>query len=149
MPKYEYKVVPAPVKGERAKGVKGTQARFAHALSSLMNELGREGWEYQRADTLPCEERQGLTGKTTSFQNMLVFRRVIEADAPVFSSERAEEPHTPEEIAANASATLSATPDEGRAPTIAPLADAGPAPALGPARAADAPEETRGGVAAE
>lgn len=74
---FEYKVVPAPERGLKAKGVKGTKARFANVLQTVMNELGAEGWEYQRTDTLPVEERQGLTGKTTSFQNMLVFRRAL------------------------------------------------------------------------
>jgi hypothetical protein len=75
---FEYKVVPAPMRGLKAKGIKGTSARFANTLQSVMNELGAEGWEYQRTDTLPVEERVGLTGKTTSFQNMLVFRRVLD-----------------------------------------------------------------------
>ncbi|HCP80666.1 MAG TPA: DUF4177 domain-containing protein [Octadecabacter sp.] len=75
---FEYKVVPAPMRGLKGKGIKGTPARFANALQSVMNDLGREGWEYQRTDTLPVEERQGLTGKTTNFQNMLVFRRAID-----------------------------------------------------------------------
>lgn len=72
---YEYKVVPAPKKGLRAKGVKGQDGRFAHALEGAINALAAEGWEYQRTDTLPSEERAGLTGKTTVFQNMLIFRR--------------------------------------------------------------------------
>ena len=55
MPVYEYKVVPAPQKGEKAKGAKTTADRFAVALTSLMNQLGRDGWDYVRADTLPCE----------------------------------------------------------------------------------------------
>lgn len=75
MPRFEYKVVPAPRKGLRGKGIRGTEDRFANALQGLMNEHGENGWEYQRTDTLPCEERTGLTGKTTAFQNMLVFRR--------------------------------------------------------------------------
>lgn len=79
--RYEYKVVPAPRKAAKAQGVKGTEAKFAVALSQLMNEMGAAGWEYQRTDTLPCEERQGLTGRTTTFQNMLVFRRALEAEA--------------------------------------------------------------------
>jgi len=82
---FEYKVVPAPMRGLKGKGIKGTPARFANALQTVMNEHGADGWEYQRTDTLPVEERQGLTGKTTSFQNMLVFRRalVVEVeDAP-------------------------------------------------------------------
>jgi hypothetical protein len=79
MPRYEYKVVPAPKKGQRAKGVRGTEAKFANALQNLLNEYGADGWEYQRTDTLPCEERSGLRGKTTVFQNMLVFRRALAA----------------------------------------------------------------------
>ncbi len=46
-----------------------------------MNAMGADGWEYQRTDTLPCEERVGLTGRTTVFQNMLVFRRAVAATA--------------------------------------------------------------------
>ena len=80
MPKYEYKVVPAPAKGKKAKGVRGTEARFAFALEDLMNHLGAEGWEYQRAETLPSEERHGLTSVTTTYRNMLVFRRALDTD---------------------------------------------------------------------
>lgn len=75
---YEYKVVPAPEKGLKGKGVKGHRERFANALQTLMNKHGADGWEYVRADTLPCEERSGLmTSSSTSFLNMLVFRRDI------------------------------------------------------------------------
>jgi hypothetical protein len=81
MQRFEYKVVPAPRRGEKARGVKTSEDRFALALSTLMNALGSEGWEYVRADTLPLDERSGLTGTKTSFQNLLVFRRVLEAAA--------------------------------------------------------------------
>lgn len=74
---YEYRVVPAPRKGEKARGLKTVEDRFALALTLMMNKLGAEGWEYQRADALPCEERVGLTGSKTVFQNMMVFRRPI------------------------------------------------------------------------
>ena len=77
MSAFEYKVVPAPAKGLKAKGLRATADRFAHALESVMNELGADGWEYLRADTLPCEERDGLMSKTTVFQHMLVFRRPL------------------------------------------------------------------------
>lgn len=77
MLKYEYKVVPAPTKGVKAKGVKGPDAMFALALAELMNEHGREGWEYQRAETLPSDERKGLTGRVTVTRHVLVFRREI------------------------------------------------------------------------
>ena len=81
MQRFEFKVIPAPKRGEKARGVKTTEDRFAHALTSLMNQLGAEGWDYVRADTLPCEERVGLTGSKTTFQNMLVFRRVLDQPA--------------------------------------------------------------------
>ena len=72
---YEYKVVPAPVRGLKAKGMKTAEDRFANALQTAMNDLAADGWEYLRADTLPCEQREGLLSKTTVYQNMLVFRR--------------------------------------------------------------------------
>lgn len=81
MKRYEYQVIAAPKKGEKAKGAKTTPDRFAAALTHLMNRMGADGWDYLRADTLPCDERVGLTGSKTVFQNMLVFRREMFADA--------------------------------------------------------------------
>src|SRR5690606_32927772 len=95
MQRFEYKVVPAPRRGEKARGVKTTKERFALALSTVMNEMGAAGWDYVRADSLPCDERSGLTGTKTSFQNMLVFRREIPAEAsraPGFSRRAAAAP---------------------------------------------------------
>lgn len=83
MAQFEYKVVPAPKRGLKAKGIKGSEAQFANALTTLMNAAAAEGWHYQRTDSLPCEERQGLTGRVTVFQNMLVFRRSLPEAAPV------------------------------------------------------------------
>jgi hypothetical protein len=100
MQRYEYKVVPAPTKGEKARGAKTTPDRFAYKLTTMMNDLARDGWDYVRADTLPCEERSGLTGKVTTYQNMLVFRRpVAQARAlPIF-----DETTVPPELLAGAS----------------------------------------------
>lgn len=81
MPRYEYKVVPAPAKGVKAKGVKRAEDRFALALAQVMNAHGAEGWDYVRADILPAQERSGLASKQTVYHNMLVFRREL-ADAP-------------------------------------------------------------------
>ena len=81
MQTYQYKVVPAPKRGLKARGVSSNEDRFAHALEVVMNDLGAQGWDYVRADTLPAEERQGLTGRVTVYQNMLVFRRVVEVVA--------------------------------------------------------------------
>ena len=81
MQTYQYKVVPAPKRGLKARGVNSNEDRFAHALEGVMNDLGAQGWDYVRADTLPAEERQGLTGRVTVYQNMLVFRRMVEVVA--------------------------------------------------------------------
>lgn len=78
MQRFEYRVVPAPKAGLKAKGIRSNEDRFAHALETLMNEMGAQGWDYVRADILPAEERQGLTGRTTVYQNMLVFRREVQ-----------------------------------------------------------------------
>ena len=76
MPTYEYKVIPAPEKAPKLKGLKGP-ARFAQALEDVMNEMGKDGWHYVRADTLPHEERSGLTSRATTYRNLLVFQREI------------------------------------------------------------------------
>ena len=90
--RYEYKVIPAPARGQKGKGVKGAEGRFANALETLMNQMGSDGWEYQRAETLPSEERAGLTSKTTVFRNVLVFRRVIETDVESFEPKLLDAP---------------------------------------------------------
>lgn len=124
MQRYEYRVVPAPTKGEKAKGAKTTPDRFAVALMNVMNGLGAEGWEYVRADTLPCQERVGLTGSKTVFQNMLVFRRPIaeEVAEPRPKPRAAAEPM----LTASQAATLIASGPEGgensnRAAPVAPI----------------------------
>jgi len=99
MPRYEFKVIPAPTKGKSAKGVRGKADKFAHAVSVVMNEMGAEGWDYVRADTLPCEERQGLTSKVTTYHNLLVFRREIVAEtapdaAETQAQDSAQDPDT-------------------------------------------------------
>ena len=124
MLRYEYKVVPAPRRGEKAKGVKTTPDRFAYALSQMMNRMGQEGWEYQRADTLPCDERVGLTGTKTTFQSLLVFRRALpEAEEATLAATVAPPP-------------LTATPPEPAAVPALGAAEApvGAAPPVGPAK---------------
>lgn len=79
MQTFEYKVVPAPRRGKAGKGVRGPEAKFANALSALMNELGAEGWDYVRADTLPAEDRRGIFFRSTVEHNVLVFRRPKQA----------------------------------------------------------------------
>ncbi len=126
---FEYKVVPAPVQGKKSRGLKTTAQRFAHALEGLMNELGAEGWEYVRADTLPCEERKGLTGTTTTFQNVLVFRRV-----PVPAEDE------------RSVAGLLAAPQPAEPPAVAPRAAPAPPAAVPHATEPPAPRARGGGM---
>ena len=119
MQRFEYKVIPAPKRGEKARGVKTTEDRFAHALMTAMNELGAQGWDYVRADALPCEERSGFTSTKTTYVNVMVFRRMLASDDEVQPSVWLNR-HEPSEPAA---------PRLG--PAEAPLP--GKAPALGPA----------------
>lgn len=96
MTHYEYKVVPAPARGQKAKGVKTPQGRFANALECLMNQLAADGWEFQRAETLPNEERAGLTSSTTTYRSVMVFRRPRAGDLSEFSPRKLEAPRLAE-----------------------------------------------------
>ncbi|MEM8555096.1 MAG: DUF4177 domain-containing protein [Pseudomonadota bacterium] len=74
---HEYRVIPAPAKGTKAPGAKTPDARYAAALAQVLNDEAADGWEFVRAEVLPTEERQGLTGSKTVFVNVLVFRRAV------------------------------------------------------------------------
>ncbi|EPX81273.1 hypothetical protein thalar_00723 [Litoreibacter arenae DSM 19593] len=82
MQNYEYTAVPAPRKGKAPRKIKGNEAKFASIITDLMNEMAADGWDYQRAETLPCEERQGLTGKTVKYHTLLIFRREVVLKKP-------------------------------------------------------------------
>lgn len=74
---YEYRVIPAPLRGKKAKGLKTSSERFSFALQDVMNEQSADGWEYHRAETLPFEERSRMGRKSSSFQSVLIFRRLL------------------------------------------------------------------------
>ncbi|GEM_PF-1540190 len=86
MSKYEYKVVAAPRKTRSFKGVRRHEDQFAAVLAEAMNDLAGSGWEYLRAESLPCEEKTGLTSRVESYQSVLVFRREIVADQKFFET---------------------------------------------------------------
>jgi len=92
---YDYKVVPAPARGTKARGVKGPEARFANTIETVLNDMAASGWEFQRAETLPSEERQGLTHSATTFRTLLVFRRPRPGDISAFAPRRVAEPADP------------------------------------------------------
>ena len=88
MPNYEYRVIPAPTKGRKAKGIKTPEERFSLSVEDVLNRMGVEGWEYQRAELLPSTERSGLTGSATNWRNVLVFRRLLTDQQPDSGKER-------------------------------------------------------------
>ena len=114
MIKFEYKAVPAPSHGTKAKGVKSTEDRFALAMTDALNELAEDGWDYVRAETLPCDERKGLTGTQTTFQNVLIFRRqLVPATAEV----------SPGRVTSQPLPTLTLEPSPAPVPQISPRTD--------------------------
>ena len=112
---FDYKVVPAPRRMKRAKGVSDHADLFALTLTDAINEHARQGWEYLRAETLPVEERAGLTGTRTSFRTVLIFRRpagpAAAADSPRLIENRGSEADT---------GPSGPTLDSGIRPTLAP-----------------------------
>ncbi|WBU62873.1 DUF4177 domain-containing protein [Paracoccus aerodenitrificans] len=97
MQEYEYSAVPAPARSEKTKGSKTPADRYAVTLTEAINVMAAQGWEYLRAETLPSEERSGLTGRTTLFHNLLIFRRPVSAgkrraDAPAAQPAAAPRP---------------------------------------------------------
>jgi hypothetical protein len=75
---YEYKVVPAPSRAGKIKGARGPAERFAMTLAGELNAEAGEGWEFLRAETLPVEERKGLTGTRTTARTVLIYRRDVD-----------------------------------------------------------------------
>ncbi|APG46380.1 DUF4177 domain-containing protein [Phaeobacter porticola] len=144
MQAFEYKVVPAPAKGTKAKGIKTAEARFANSIDILLNEMAAEGWEYQRAELLPSEERSGLAGSTTNWRNLLIFRRALPTAAEQTQAQAVTQlaAQISAQIAAQAdrqpalpqNATPTETPD-AVVPEIAakPRPETASAPSLGPA----------------
>jgi hypothetical protein len=121
MQRYEYKVVPAPQKGTKAKGVKTPEGRFANSVEQLLNTMGQDGWEYQRAELLPSEERSGLTGSAVNWRNVLVFRRAINAETDV-SEAPDQEVRTDDVAQARAVPGPEETPKDAKVTAPAPIA---------------------------
>jgi hypothetical protein len=143
MTTYDYRTVPAPRVGLRARGVRSPEARFALAVEAEMNRMSADGWEYVRSDTLPSDEKQGLFGgRVTVFRTLLVFRRArpeeVEVEPERAAPIEASVPRAPPLVAP----LPVATPMAPLPPLVAAPPEAPPVPGR-PARAAPAP---RGGV---
>lgn len=137
MTEYQYKVVPAPRRGRKGRGIKGAEARFAYAIQELMNEYSSDGWEFLRAETLASEERHGLASAQTVYRDLLVFRRPRAAAQPALHVAAVElEPE-----AAAAVPPIGPAPDPARLPEAA-MAAMGGAAAGAAALGANADRET-------
>ena len=130
MRQFEYIAVPAPTTGTKAKGVKTREDRFALSMTDILNDHAEEGWEYVRAEMLPMEERKGLTGTQTSYQNVLIFRRLRAEALTLDESPRVRSvpaPQFEEPVPANAEPEMrgapSTTPDDTNAPRLGAATD--------------------------
>jgi len=106
---FDYKVVPAPQRVKKVRGITGAADLFALTLTDAINEVARQGWEYVRAETMTAEAPGRFLRKAASSeQTMLVFRRPREQLSP----------------------RLAATAEETGPETAAPAAAVGPSAAL-------------------
>ena len=121
MQRYEYKVIPAPRRGTKSREAKTNEDRFALTLSLLMNDLGRDGWDYVRAETLPTEERAGFTKTRVVEQTVLIFRRSLAGPAALVNpAEGGVAAFRPQAAAEAATPRLgpAVEPAPGQAPSI-------------------------------
>lgn len=89
---YDYKVVPAPKRAKKVRGVKSAEELFALTLTDAINEVARQGWEYVRAEHLPAQASRGwFRSATAEEQTVLVFRRAREGLGPRIAAVRTDE----------------------------------------------------------
>lgn len=139
--RYEYTVIAAPSRGEKAKGAKTPADRFALSLTAELNRMAAEGWDYVRAETLPSEERSGLTGRSTVYHNVLVFRRAAAELETAADALPAEKPQPEYPVAATPVRPPEKTPETPQAAAPQPIDHTAvsdkpavpPAPRVGPA----------------
>lgn len=118
MPRYAYKLVPAPQRATKHKGLKGADL-FAATIQEILNTLGQDGWEFQRAETLPEDVRTGLTARSVMDRHLLVFRRPLPENAQTLpaSPHRATLTNDPSQHDAEDQPSLANLFLDGRAPS--------------------------------
>ena len=83
MTRYEYKTVAAPRRERRFKGVKAGADGFARTIEDALNEECVDGWEYLRAESLPCDSKGGLFSRGMEIlHTVLIFRRALPDPTP-------------------------------------------------------------------
>lgn len=133
---YDYKIVPAPKKAKKIKGVSGSGELFALTLNEAINEIARQGWEYYCSETLTAQTPGGWFKRAvTEEQVVLVFRKPREhlsprlASAPEITAESVPESRIMEPLGAAARRE----PRIVEAPGPVPFQGQFTGPALGPA----------------
>ena len=77
---FEYKCVAAPERAKRKKGARSRTERVALAMEEIIAAEAVDGWEYQRTDLIPIEEKSGLFSRAQEVHRaILVFRRALSA----------------------------------------------------------------------
>lgn len=123
MSNYEFKVIPAPRKADKIKGVRDHDDRFAQTLTNVINELADDGWEYTRAEALPVDEKVGIMGKSAEkVLNLLVFRRAKHVESILDDVEPETSFETPD--AADPSMLTTLTVEDEEAAEITPVGSA-------------------------
>lgn len=83
MTQYDYKVVPAPRKLKRIRGVNSAGELCAATMAETLNAVARDGWEYLRADQVSAAQEGGWFRRGTEVvETVLIFRRRHDADSP-------------------------------------------------------------------
>jgi hypothetical protein len=94
---YDYKIVPAPKKAKKVRGVSGAADLFALTLTDAVNELARQGWEYYCSESLAIQTPGGWFSRArTEEHTVLVFRKPREHLSPRLASETGEGHHAAE-----------------------------------------------------
>jgi hypothetical protein len=123
---FEYRVVPAPKRLKKVKGVSASDELCAATLTEAINAEARQGWEYLRAETFSAQTVRGIFRRSHEVEEtVLVFRRERPLRASLMTGAS-----TTREAEAAPAVTAAATP---AAPPATPGPDAQPVPAAAPA----------------
>jgi len=83
MQHYDYKVVPAPRRLKKIRGISSSAELCAMTLAETLNAVAREGWEYLRAEQVAAAPVGGWFRRGAEVvETVLVFRRPREAPGP-------------------------------------------------------------------
>jgi hypothetical protein len=130
---FEYKCVGGPERPKRLRGTRSRSERVALAMQEIINIEAVDGWEYQRTDLVPVEEKAGLFSRAHDVHRaVLIFRRERSAARPAHAPMQA--PAHVESVAASPEPEMArqAEPADAREARIPLAAERGaPPPARG------------------